>query len=68
MKSTDYRVKYVFNVCEYLQKIWWASMQQIAAVINDTGNRWTFVYESSGKNSVKAVIGAVEMFLSLCVL
>ena len=68
MKSTDYRVKYVLNVCEYLQKIWWASMQQIAAVFNDTGNRWTFVYESAGKNSVNAVISAVGMLLSLCVL
>ena len=43
-------------------------MQQIAAVFNDTGNRWTFVYESAGKNSVNAVISAVGMLLSLCVL
>ena len=40
-------------------------MQQIAAVFSDTGNRWTFVSESAGKNPVNAVIEAIGMLLSL---
>ena len=67
MKSTDYRVKYstFVSISKKYDKL---RCRQIAVVFSDTGNRWTFVSESAGKNSVNAVIGGVGMLLSLCVL